>query len=54
MVHARADDLKLAFEKDTEGLPKKNMLQISMDWLNVKWSFYKKVEQMQMNMGWTS
>ncbi|KAL1246701.1 hypothetical protein QQF64_034369 [Cirrhinus molitorella] len=45
MGHARADDLKLAFEKCTEALPKKNMLQISMDGPNVNWSFYKKVEQ---------
>ncbi len=45
MGHARADDLKLAFEKGTEALPKKNMLQISMDGPNVNWSFYKKVEQ---------
>ena len=47
--HVIALDLKAVYEKSTEDLPKKNMVQISMDGPNVNWSFYSKVEKSRLD-----
>ena len=49
MGHATADDLKKTYEKSTEELPESEMLQISMEWPNINWPFYSKVEQSLQN-----
>ncbi len=41
--HARAEDLLASFTTCTEKLPKKGLVQLSMDGPSVNWKFYKEV-----------
>ena len=43
--HATADDLLKSFEKCVACLPKKNLLQLSMDGPSVNWKFYKSFQE---------